>query len=154
MGKRRNLKREEKEQIRTLSRNTYFSYQQIADKVNLSVSSVHRVLKGSPYRTKAKQGRKEVLDARQKRSLTRYFEKNPSSSAEKAGRVLGLPCSSQTICRLLKRKEFTPREKGITKKKIKKNEGFLHAIMSISLMNGIMWCLVMKKNGIWLVQMV
>ena len=128
MGKRRNLKREEKEQIRRLSQNCNHSYKQIADKLNLSMSSVHRVLKKSPHRTKVKQGRKEVLNARQKRSLTRFFDKNPSSSAEKAGRVLNLPCSSQTIRRLLKRKEFAnikvPREKGITKKNQEKRRIF------------------------------
>ena len=120
MGKGKKLNREEKHQVQALSKLGTMSSRQIAVQVGVSPSSVQRVLKRSPHITNVKAGRKEKLDDRQKRALTRYISKNPTSSAETAKRVLNFPCSAQTVRRMLHKSQFAIikmiKEKGLSKK--------------------------------------
>ena len=84
MGKKKSLSSTQKKRIRELAALGSHSYWQIADKVGVSVASVHRVLKKNPKATNTKNGRPEKLDSREKRLMARYFNKNPPSLAEKA----------------------------------------------------------------------
>ena len=93
---------------------------QIAEKLGVSRSSVHRVLKANPKANNWKRGRPEVMDARDRRAIARYVEKHPFTSIATAITKTNIAATASTVRRNLKRMEFVvkniKKEKGITKK--------------------------------------
>ena len=116
MGKKENLSQKVKVRIRELSRLGNHTYRQIAEKVGVSVTSVHRVVKLKPLVSNIKRGRKELMSDREKRSLSRYVVSHLTFSVRKIIKKLNLPYFIQTVWRNMIKGEFA------AKKMIKKKE--------------------------------
>ena len=87
MGKR-SLLTIENIRVRELSAMKNHSYCQIAEKVGISLTSVHRILKSSPHCSKVKRGPKEKLNNRDRHALTRFMMKFPTSSSYQSKKIL------------------------------------------------------------------